>query len=68
MYKVKVHNSCSCVIKSGMAEVLEFATEGEAQKEAQKMLQKMQSSFCQKHDFTLNEKFGDYELYIRPRR
>lgn len=67
MYKVKVHNSCSCMMKSGMAEVLDFSTEDEAEKEAQKMLEKMQSSFCKKHDFVLNEKFGDYEIYIKQR-
>ncbi|MBC8236628.1 MAG: hypothetical protein H8E76_00200 [Helicobacteraceae bacterium] len=67
MYKVKVHNSCSCMMKSGMAEVLDFSTEDEAEKEAQAMLEKMQSSFCKKHDFVLNEKFGDYEIYIKPR-
>ncbi|MDB2562682.1 hypothetical protein N9X61_03665 [Sulfurimonas sp.] len=67
MYKVKVHNSCSCMIKSGMAEVLEFDTEDEAKKEAEKMLAKMKDSFCKKHDFVLNEKFGDYELFIRAR-
>ena len=68
MYKIKVYNSCSCMIKSGMADILEFDTEEEAKKEAQNMLQKMQSNFCKKHDFTLNEKFGDFEIYIRPRR
>lgn len=67
MYKVKVYNSCSCMIKSGMADILEFATEDEAKIQAQNMLEKMQSRFCNKHDFVLNEKFGDYELYIRPR-
>ena len=68
MYKIKVYNSCSCMIKSGMADILEFDTEEEAKKEAQNMLQKMQSNFCKKHDFALNEKFGDFEIYIRPRR
>ena len=51
-----------------MADILEFATEDQAKIQAQNMLEKMQSRFCNKHDFVLNEKFGDYELYIRPRR
>lgn len=55
------------MMKSGMAEVLDFSTEDEAEKEAQAMLEKMQSSFCKKHDFVLNEKFGDYEIYIKQR-
>ena len=67
MYKVKVQNTCSCFLKSGMPEILDFSTQEEAQKEAQKMLEKMQSNFCRKHEFTLNEKFGDYSIFIKPR-
>ena len=67
MYKVKVQNSCSCFIKSGMAEILEFDTQKEAQQEANKMLEKMNSTFCKKHEFSLNEQFGDFTIYIRPR-
>ena len=65
MYKVKVQNSCSCFLKSGMAEVLEFDTEQEAEKEAQNMLEKMQSNFCKKHNFSLIEQFGDFTIYIK---
>lgn len=67
MHKVKVENSCSCFIKSGLSEVLEFETEEEAVKEANKMLEKMNSTFCKKHEFSLNEQFGDFTIYIRPR-
>lgn len=67
MYKVSVQNACSCLLKSGMAEVLEFDTEELAQKEANDMLEKMQNTFCKKHDFSLSEKFGDYTIYIKPR-
>jgi len=67
MYKVKVQNSCSCFIKSGMAETLEFDTEKEAEQEANKMLEKMNSTYCKKHEFSLNEQFGNVTIYIRPR-
>jgi hypothetical protein len=65
MYKVKVENSCRCFLKSGMAEILEFDREDEAKKEAEAMLEKMNSTFCHKHKFVLNEKFGDYTIFIQ---
>ncbi|MDQ7045630.1 MAG: hypothetical protein Q9M32_06945 [Sulfurimonas sp.] len=67
MYKVKVQNACSCFLKSGMGELLEFSTEEQAQKEAQKMLEKMQSGFCRKHEFSMSEKFGDFTILTKPR-
>lgn len=68
MYKVRVENPCSCFLRNGMAEVLDFPTEEAAKKEANKMLDKMQNTFCKKHDFTMLEKFGDFTIYIKPRR
>lgn len=68
MYKIKVENACSCFLRSGMAEVLDFPTEEAAQKEAKIILDKMKNSFCQKHDFSMTEKFGDFTIYIKPRR
>lgn len=68
MYKVKVQNACSCFLKSGMSETSDFETEEEAQKEAEKILQKMQDNFCKKHEFSMSEQFGDFTLYIKPRR
>ncbi|PHQ64943.1 MAG: hypothetical protein COB99_06825 [Sulfurimonas sp.] len=66
-YKVRVENVCSCFLKSGMAENLEFDSEEKAKEEAQKMIEKMNSTFCKKHEFALNEQFGDYTIYIKPR-
>ena len=68
MYKVKVENSCSCFLKSGMSEMLEFKTKEEAQIEAKKMIEKMQNNFCKKHEFFMSEQFGDFIIYIRSRR
>jgi|FLOH01.1.fsa_nt_gi nucleoid DNA-binding protein len=68
MYKVNVQNPCSCFIKNGFAEVQDFNTKEEAKNEASHMLQMMTRSFCQKHDFSMIEKFGDFTIYIKPRR
>jgi len=66
-YKVKVQNVCRCFLKSGFGEELTFDTKEEAQKEAQHMIGVMSSTFCQKHEFSLNEQFGDYTIFIKPR-
>ncbi|MEA2100692.1 MAG: hypothetical protein U9P72_11255 [Campylobacterota bacterium] len=68
MYKVKVENSCRCFVKSGLAESSEFDSQAEAKKEAEAMISTMNSSFCQKHEFALVEQFGDYTIFIKPRR
>lgn len=67
MYKVKVPNTCSCFLKSGLPEVAEYETEEEAKKEANEMVKKMNSSFCHKHEFSLSEKFGDFTISMRMR-
>lgn len=68
MYKVKVENSCSCFLKSGMPEVAEYETQEEAKLEAENMCNTMNSRFCKKHEFSIVEKFGDFSIYIKPRR
>ncbi len=67
MYRVKVQNSCRCFLKSGFAEDAEYETKEEAKKEAESMIGVMKSTFCQKHEFALNEQFGDFTIYIKPR-
>ena len=68
MYKVNVQNTCSCFFKSGMVDSQEFDDKEDAKKEAEAMIEKMQSTFCKKHEFALNEQFGDYTIYIKPRQ
>jgi len=68
VYKVKVQNGCSCFLKSGMAETQEFENRDDAKNEAESMIKIMQTNFCQKHEFSLNEQFGDYTIFIKPRR
>lgn len=67
MYKVKVQNVCKCFLKSGMSETQEFEDKDEAKDEAESMLASMQSNFCKKHEFSINEQFGDYTIFIKPR-
>ncbi|QSZ42282.1 hypothetical protein GJV85_09245 [Sulfurimonas aquatica] len=68
MYKVNVSNPCSCFIRNGFVESQEFTTKEEAKEEANKLMQTMKSNFCQKHDFSMSEQFGDFNIYIKPRR
>ncbi|WP_372999206.1 hypothetical protein [Sulfurimonas sp.] len=66
-YRVRVENTCSCFLKSGMSENLEFDSQDRAKDEAQKMIEKMNSTFCKKHEFALTEQFGDYTIFIKAR-
>lgn len=67
MYKVKVQNACRCFLKSGFTELSEYASQEEAKKEAEYMIGIMKANFCQKHEFALNEQFGDFTIFIKPR-
>ncbi len=67
MYSVKIQNSCRCVLKNGLHENMEFETEDKAKQEAQKMIDMMKATFCQKHEFVLSEQFGDFTIFIKPR-
>lgn len=68
MYKVNVMNPCSCFVKSGFGSSTEFSTKEEAHKEADRLLSEMKLNFCKKHEFSMLEQFGDYTIYIKPRR
>ena len=68
MYKVTIQNPCSCFYKNGFVESQTFENKEDAKQEAQELMAKMSSSFCQKHEFSSVEKFGDYSIFIKPRR
>jgi len=68
MYKVNVQNPCSCFVKNGFVDSQEFSTKEEAKKEAEYLINIMESNFCKKHEFSMNEQFGDYTIFIKPRR
>jgi len=65
MYKVKVERQCSCFKRSGLPDLASYNTEEEAKKEAEAILHKMNNDFCHKHEFSLNEKFGDFTISMR---
>ena len=67
MYKVKVQNTCSCFLKSGLSDMSEFNTKEDAQKEAEYMIGIMRNNFCAKHEFEIKEQFGDFTIYVKPR-
>ena len=67
MYNVNVQNSCSCFIKSGLAQTQMFDTKEEAKAKAQELIAHMSNKFCQKHEFVMNERFGDFTIFIKPR-
>jgi len=67
MYKVNVQNPCSCFVKNGFVENQDFETKEEAKQEAESLMKTMETKFCQKHEFSMIEKFGDYTIYIKPR-
>jgi hypothetical protein len=68
MYKVEVKNACSCFLKGGYVESQSFKTKQEAKEEAENMLDIMQSTFCNKHKFSMSERFGHYTIVITPNR
>ena len=68
MYKVLVQNSCSCFVKNGIAQTQEFDSKDEAQQYASSLIEKMRTTFCKKHEFSMSEQFGDFSIFIKPRR
>lgn len=68
MYKVEVKNPCSCFIKNGFIERSEFDTKEAAKEEAEYLMKIMTSNFCQKHQFSLSEQFGNFTIFTQPNR
>jgi hypothetical protein len=54
-------------VKNGFVENQEFKTKEEAKEEAEYLMKIMASNFCQKHQFSMTEEFGDFTIYIKPR-
>ena len=64
LYKVKVQNACKCFLKTGFPEVSEFDTKEKAKEEAEYIFKVMNTTFCHKHQFKLNEIAGDFVISI----
>ncbi|KIM11026.1 MAG: hypothetical protein KU37_07925 [Sulfuricurvum sp. PC08-66] len=61
--RVVMEKECGCFKKSGMSAVQEFASKAEAMKVANEMVEDMNETFCQKHNFSIVEQ--DQELLIK---
>ena len=68
MYKVDVENPCGCFTRNGFRQTQELQTKEAAEKEANRMLAEMNANFCKKHEFSLTERFGNFKIFIKPRR
>lgn len=64
-YKVKVVGACSCFLKSGLPEISEFETKEKAKSEAEEIYQRMNTTFCHKHKFKLNEIGMEFIITVR---
>jgi len=68
MYKVQIHNACSCVIKRALPELQEFSSKEEAEEEAKRIIEQMNTEFCKKHRFELKSEFGNFNIYTYANR
>jgi len=55
MYEVKVDRECGCLKKSDLTNNQDFDSAEEAQKEATRMMEVIDKTFCAKHNFVLTQ-------------
>jgi len=51
MFKIEIENKCSCVVKSGLADVLEFEERQDMINKARVLECRMNQEFCMTHYF-----------------
>jgi len=64
MYTVDITKRCSCFRESGMKLPKNFKTKEEAEVEALKLANRMNSQFCKKHRFFVNEEGKTFMIYV----
>jgi len=64
MHQVSIKNPCSCTVKRALPETQEFDTKEEAEEEANRILEQMNTEFCKKHRFELKSEFGNFSIYV----
>ncbi len=64
MYKVIVQNECECFKKSDIENNQTFSSQTSAVMRAMKILNQMNSTFCNKHNFVLQESGDDYIIAL----
>ena len=55
MYTIKVQNECECFKKSELTNNMTFPSQTSAVMKAMKILNQMNTTFCEKHNFILKE-------------
>jgi hypothetical protein len=64
MYEVKVSLECGCFKKSAYNAQSSFENKEEALSTAQKMVDDMNTNFCGKHKFSLNEDGNNINIEV----
>jgi hypothetical protein len=64
MYTVKVTKECGCFKKSGMPAMQEFSDKDAALQEAVDMAEDMNTTFCQKHVFSVLENGNEILIQV----
>ena len=55
MYTIKIQNECECFKKSDLENNMKFPSQTSAVMRAMKILNQMNNTFCEKHNFILKE-------------
>lgn len=64
MYTIEFTKECGCFIRSGMKNNMSFNSKEEAKKEADKMMDEINETFCHKHDFKLEEVDEGFKIIV----
>lgn len=62
MFKVVVQNQCGCFKRSNLESNLQFASKDDALLKAIEMKDKMNSEFCSKHEFEVQEMYNNFVI------
>lgn len=64
MYKVIIQNECECFKKSDIENNQTFSSQTSAVMRAMKILNQMNSTFCEKHNFVLQESGDNFVISL----
>jgi len=64
MYKVDVEKQCGCLKKSNLEFPKTFENKEEAEFEALKLVNYMNTKFCKKHRFFVNEEGDTFKIHL----
>ena len=64
MYTIDIEKKCGCVKKSDLEFPKTFEDKKEAECEALRLVNYMNSEFCKKHRFTVKEEGDTFKIYV----